>query len=770
MTTYHIHIKGQVQGVGFRPFIYRKAIESGLNGWISNGVDGVHMEVQGDEWRCRHFYESVVGDPPLHARISGYTAETVTRLPYDTFRIVPSQANGTPDLLLTPDIAPCEKCKSDISSPDNRRYHYAFTTCTQCGPRYSIIRALPYDRETTSMHDFQSCPMCRQEYTNVSDRRYYSQTNSCPNCGVTVSLTDGNGNAISSDIHEILALATQAYQHGEILAVKGTGGYLLTCDATNAESVARLRLRKRRPAKPFALLYPSVERIAVDAFVSDKETAALESAQAPIVILNRKKLTTLAAEQIAPGLDTLGVMLPSSALLFLLMQAINKPLIATSGNISGAPIFYRDDEALTHLSLVADYFITHNLSLAVPQDDSVIRFTRGGERIILRRSRGMGPAFFPNPLKHEARSTLAMGGDLKSAFGIHHRGNIYVSQFLGDLSHYETQKSYLHVLDHLRKLTGAVPEEVLVDKHPQYFSSSLGRTLSSENVELTPVQHHKAHAYAVLAENGLPDIPDPVLCVVWDGTGWGDDGNIWGGEFFVYGHGRLDRAAHIPYFAHIANDKFSREPRIAALSLFSRTSGADQFLRPKFSREEWNLYQTLLSKNATLMTSSMGRVFDAVASMLDLCDISSFEGQAAMYLEKLASAAGPGSDEGWFERKPFSIPALLNHVLDAMTHGQEKENIAYNFHVSLVHWIIQVAEAYPMKRIAFSGGVFQNAFLVGIIQERLGQQFSLHWHKQLSPNDECLAFGQLAFAEQTRRRKSALTRAKATTGIAAVVE
>jgi hydrogenase maturation protein HypF len=769
MTTYRIHIKGQVQGVGFRPIIYRRAVESGLKGWISNGVDGVHLEVQGDEYSCREFYESVLHNPPGHARITDHVVEIVRRFPYDSFRIVPSDPKGTPDLLLTPDLAPCKECKDDILSQENRRYNYAFTTCTQCGPRYSIMRALPYDRHTTSMHSFKCCNVCQHEYATVLDRRYYSQTNSCPNCGVTISLTDANGIPISSDINEVLAFSSRACQSGKILAVKGIGGYLLICNASKAEYVMRLRNRKRRPAKPFALLYPSVERITVDAFVSDTEAAALESAQAPIVVLNRREKNTLAAEQIAPGLDTLGVMLPSSALLFRLMLSIKNPVIATSGNVSGSPIFYLDDEALTQLGSVADYFITHNLPLAVPQDDSVIRFTRSGERIILRRSRGMGPTFLPNPLKNKASSILAMGGDLKSVFAIQHLGNVHISQFLGELSHYETQKNYRRVLDHLQHLTGAVPEQILVDKHPHYFSAHLGRTLIDDQVVLTSVQHHEAHAHAVLAENDLTDTAEPVLCVVWDGTGWGNDDNVWGGEFFVYQHDELERMEHIPYFAHIANDKFSREPRIAALSLFSRTPGADQLLRKKFSREEWDLYRTLLSNKKTLMTSSMGRVFDAVASIMDVCDISTYEGQAAMYLERLAAAAAPDSDEGWFQHNPFSIAELLKHVVEAIANGQEKESIAYNFHVSLVDWISQVAEAYQLKYIAFSGGVFQNALLVGLIQERMARRFSLLWHKQLSPNDECLAFGQLAFAQQSRKTSSAVTDAEATTCVPSVV-
>lgn len=746
MLTYHFHIEGQVQGVGFRPFIYRKAIECDLFGWVSNGIDGVHIEVQGTASDCLQLYWSIINEGPTHARITGHKIKRVDRPPFNSFNISESHVEGEANLLLTPDLATCKQCKEEILTRSNRRYHYPFTTCTQCGPRYSIMKQLPYDRHTTSMLRFDPCVECLSEYHHVWDRRYYSQTNSCSKCGIAVSLLDSQKKVTCTSAEELFYQTAALLAAGKIIAMKGVGGYLLLCDAAQTETVALLRSRKNRPAKPFALLYPDLNAVRNDAFVSETEADALESPSAPIVLLKIKENATVAVDQIAPGLNTLGVMLPYSSLMILLMDVVQKPLVATSGNISGSPIFYNNEEALKELTSVADYFIVHNLPLVVPQDDSVIRFTEEGQRIVLRRSRGLAPTFIPNPLTEENETWLAMGADMKGAFAILHRHNTYISQYLGDLSTYETQQTYLHVLNHLQTMLQAFPARILVDKHPGYFSSYRGRQFADTGIPLTFIQHHAAHLHAVLAENNLHDTTEPVLGVIWDGTGWGDDRNIWGGEFFLYREGLIDRVEHLPYYRHILNDKFSQEPRLAALSLFSSIQDADAILRPKFGTREWSLYHKIITQEPVLNTSSMGRLFDAVASVLGLCDISTYEGEAAMYLETIASAAPETKDAdlNWFSEKRFSLGGLLDNIIGALKARVAKSVIAYNFHAALVQWIEEIAKLHKTHKIAFSGGVFQNALLVSLIQEKLKNRYALHFHKQLSPNDECISFGQLA--------------------------
>lgn len=748
MNTYHIHIEGQVQGVGFRPYVYRKAIEHGLMGWVSNGVDGVHIEIQGQENACRNFYHWIIDNPPLHSHILKTGITKIESNLYPSFSIRESSDSGNATLLLTPDIATCKECRQELKALDNRRYHYPFTTCTHCGPRYSIIQKLPYDRKYTSMTEFVMCGACKTEYGNVWDRRHYSQTNSCRECGVSLAFHDGKGNVVTNEPDQVIQLTSQALNKGKIVAMKGVGGYLLLCNARQREAIELLRNRKRRPRKPLALLYPSMVALKHDCHISEAEEQAILSPQAPIVIVRARKNPAIAMKQIAPGLNTLGVMLPYSPLMIMLMEEFQQPVIATSGNQSGSPIFYDDEEALKHLASIADYFVTHNIKLTIPQDDSVMRFTREGQRIILRRSRGIAPTFFPTGLDLETDTWLAVGCDLKSAFGILHNRNIYISQFLGDLSGYTTLQSYVHVLRHLRKILGAEPSRIIIDKHPGYFSSNFGRELADAETNLFEVQHHHAHFHSVLAENNLHTLPEPVLGVIWDGTGYGDDGNIWGGEFFSYQEGVITRIEHLSYSSHILGDKFPREPRIAALSLCEHEPEADTLLKEKFSNAEWELYKKMIVRPEGLKTSSVGRLFDAVAALLGVCDIASFEGEAAMNLEMLATSAtvSTKTEDDWFATEPFSLDALISKIVAGIHENIPRPTLAFHFHLALVRWIDQVATRGRIQNLAFSGGVFQNALLVHLLKERLNKKYVLWFHQQLSPNDECICLGQLACA------------------------
>lgn len=761
MLTHHFHIEGQVQGVGFRPFVYRLAQALNLGGWVSNGVDGVHIVVTGSARNIELFSKRVRQEAPECADILYLTETVLPYQPFSYFEIRTSENKGDTTLLLTPDLGLCEHCRQELYDVKNRRHDYAFTTCTHCGPRYSIIRKLPYDRENTGMHDFEMCADCESEYHVPSNRRYYSQTNSCPNCAIELQLLNNDGDIISNNQKNIIIKAAELLHTGKILAVKGIGGYLLLADATNAETIGLLRHRKHRPTKPFALMYPDLGMLEKDVIMSAFEKEAYLSIESPIVLLRLKNeiKSAIQTNLIAPHLLEIGVMRPYTPLFELLCHAFGKPLIATSGNRSSAPIFYKNDDAIENLKSIADYFIINNRDIEVPQDESVVRFSEQHHQfVMIRRSRGFAPTFILENLELPEQEMLAMGADMKSAFSILHKNNVYISQYLGDLENYDTQNNFRHTLNHLVKLLHTHPDKVLVDAHPQYFSTKLGETIAElTGANMQSVQHHEAHCAAVLAENALLDTEEPVLGVVWDGTGWGTDGQIWGGEFFVYCHHTLKRVGHMNYFPHLLGDKMSKEPRLAALAVCRDLPQAASILKDKFPAQEWNLFQKMLHLSSNLQTSSMGRLFDAVASLLGLQDVSTFEGEAAMHLEALART-GYGDGKNFLETYSVSdicnTSAILEGILVDLQIGKDPAYIAANFHWSLAKGIQAFAESRGIHKIAFSGGVFQNTLLIDMIFDIMGDTHSLYFHQKLSPNDECISFGQLAASNIAQKQQT----------------
>ena len=750
MHTYHIHINGLVQGVGFRPFVCKLAKEFALNGCVSNTNNGVHIEFNASPKQAAVFYKKIIDNPPQNAIITHHHLEKINSKIFSSFTINQSSKEDKPDLLLTPDIALCNDCRLDILSGKNKRYHYPFTTCLHCGPRYSIINALPYDRENTTMSSLQMCKHCADEYNDIENRRHYSQTNSCEDCAIPMHFYSSRNNCVSNDADEIINLAITELNRGCILAIKGVGGYLLMCDATKEKTINTLRTRKQRPAKPFALLYADIEMASADVILRPFEISALKEKSAPIVLCELKKNTAsgICKNIIAPDLDKIGLMLPYTPLLLLIADSFGKPLIATSGNISGSPILYKDEDALENLFDVADYILTYEREIVAPQDDSVIQFTERGQKIILRRSRGLAPNYFLNPFHLNNTSVLAMGGELKSAFALLDHKNLYISQYLGDQGTVESQACFTNTLNHISSLIQAKPERIIIDKHPNYFVSQYGENLAVEkNISFIEVQHHKAHFGAVLAENNLLNIKEPVLGFIWDGTGYGDDGQIWGGEVFVYQHKEMQRVAHLDYFPQLLGDKMSKEPRLSALSLLKNFPNKQFCIQKYFSKQEWQYYQQLLQQPASLFTSSMGRFLDGIAAMLGIRIYNSFEGEAAMQLEALARSCS---------YKPYdyySIP-LINHRLDwsvflheLLEDWQQKEDvslIAWKVFFSLAKMVEQLSNHFYIDALAFSGGVFQNALLIDLLIERLFYKRKLFFQQQLSPNDECIGFGQLA--------------------------
>lgn len=759
MRTYHIHISGMVQGVGFRPFVCRLAEEMGIPGTVSNGIDGVHIQFNGDEHMAQDFCNRLIAEQPANALIRQFNLHPAPDHVYNGFQITASESSGNPDLMLTPDIAICPQCREEISDPFNRRYQYPFTTCLNCGPRYSIITKLPYDRENTTMAELEPCEHCQAEYNDIHDTRHFSQTNSCPECAIPMYLFDKDGVEISHDTESILQIIQESLLHGHILAIKGIGGYLLLCDATKNYSIRTLRERKQRPSKPFAVLYPSLEMMEDDLMLGEKEKKALLSKTAPIVLcpLKSEPVSGICTSLLAPGLDKLGVMLPYTPLLQLIMQHWNKPLVATSGNLSGAPIIYTDEEALLWLTEYADYIVSFDREIMAPQDDSVWQFSaRSNNPIILRRSRGMAPNYYPFIFSLE-EPVLAMGAELKSAFALNAGSNLFVSQFLGDQANYDAHLSFQYTLEHLAGLLHFHPEKILIDSHPGYSVSAKGKEIAAQlNIPVQAIQHHKAHFAAVLGENEILNCSEKVLGVVWDGTGYGDDEQIWGGEFFLLEDQDIKRVAHLAYFPQLLGDKMSKEPRISAVSLLRNDIDQLMEIRRLFSVQEREYYLKLIKQEQALQTSSMGRLLDGIAAILKIQPVNNYEGEAAMKLEVAARSC----TSGHFEYYPMPVYAenidwsvMTTGILRDLNNGKDTAYIARKVFVSLVQLIRTIAERSGAEKLAFSGGVFQNALLNDLVQEMLGREFVLYFHRQLSPNDECIGFGQLAYLALTEQNK-----------------
>ncbi len=754
MKTFHIHIKGIVQGVGFRPFVYKLATEMQLKGWVNNTSDGVHIRVTTDEEQANTFFDRILAEKPKFSVITSSELKEIIFEEFNQFDIIRSEESGEMNLLVTPDFAMCQDCQKELYDETNPRYLYPFITCTNCGPRYSIIKSLPYDRPTTTMAPFKMCPICQAEYDDPLDRRYYSQTNSCPKCAIELSLWE-NGQFLpkGDEIQQVV----RAWRDGKIVAIKGVGGYLLTCDATNSLVIRRLRKLKQRPSKPLAMMHPDLFELAEDVEIDASTMLELEGVSSPIVLLSLVKaddrVSNTAYDDIAPGLKQVGVMLPYTPLYELLLQEFGLPVVATSGNISGSTIIFRDAQAVEHLSQIADLILLNNRKIVLAQDDSVLKYSVVKyQKIILRRSRGLAPSFLFEQVDSLPQKTiLSLGAMLKSTFTLFHAGNVFVSQYLGSTDVLDAQENYERTLEHLLNMFDAAPEVVIVDKHPQYYTHELGRQIAKRfGAKLLEVQHHKAHFYAVLGEHNLMNLDEKVLGVIWDGTGYGDDGQIWGGEFFIYEYGRVERIHHLDYFDFILGDKMPREPRISAFVI----SGGDEALKDKFTDEEWRIYQKLLAQDQKLQSSSAGRLFDAAASIILDVDHQTYEGEAAMRLESAAYQYFRKNGATKFytyltDGIPTNFPNfILKKLIEGKVDGYDSTFLAAKFHITLANYIYEIAKRQQIRKVAFSGGVFQNGWLVDLVQMFMDKEFELYFHKNLSPNDEGISFGQLMSLRQ----------------------
>jgi hydrogenase maturation protein HypF len=742
VTRARIAIRGAVQGVGFRPFVFRLAHDLGLNGWVNNAAEGVFIDVEGPRPTVREFLRRLESDKPEIALIQSLEATFLDPVGYIDFEIRAS-AGGEKRAFVMPDLATCPACLAEVFAPTTRRYRYPFTNCTHCGPRFSIIAALPYDRAATTMNRFTMCAECSREYHDPSDRRFHAQPNACAVCGPELALWNGAGLEILTADAALMATA-DAIRAGGIVAVKGIGGFHLMVDARNEDAVLRLRLRKPREEKPFALMTPSFAQALRYCSASEVEQRLLRSPECPIVLLRRLPRTTELAASIAPGNPTLGVMLPSTPLHHLLLRELGFPVVATSGNLSEEPICTDERDAVDRLRGIADFFLVHDRPILRHVDDSVVREVCGRE-LVLRRARGFAP--LPIQADKDFSPILAVGGHQKNTIAAAVGAQVFISQHIGDLETEGSYTAFRSVIDAFQNLYDFAPETIACDLHPDYVSTQHAR---KSGLPVVAVQHHYAHVLACMAENHLRP---PVLGIAWDGSGMGTDDTVWGGEFLHVTGTHFRRVAHLRPFGLPGNAKAVREPRRVALALLYEILGDGAFTLDvpavrAFSPTEIVALRTMLQKRLNApVTTSAGRLFDAFASLLNLRQIASFEGQAAMELEfALADAKADDSypyvvrtegDTYVLDWEPAVRSVLAEPAVPAALASAR-------FHNMLVDMAIDVATRLGETNVVLTGGCFQNRYLTErMVSRLLGAGYRPHWHQRVPPNDGGIALGQV---------------------------
>jgi hydrogenase maturation protein HypF len=836
-TRLKIAIRGAVQGVGFRPFIFRLATGLRLTGWVNNSPQGVFLEVEGPRPALEQFLARLDTEKPPRSFIQSLEPTWLDPVGFKEFAIRPSETGGDKTALVLPDIATCPDCLREILDPRDRRYRYPFTNCTNCGPRFSIIESLPYDRVNTSMRRFTMCPQCQAEYDDPHNRRFHAQPNACPVCGPRLEFWRGGAQenaAISFNpqsqprsaerSYEALLAAVVAIREGKIVAVKGLGGFHLLADARNEQAVQRLRERKHREEKPFALMFPCLESLKLECEVSPLEERLLRSPESPIVLLRKiAKRKSSIVNAVAPGNPHLGVMLPYTPLHHLLLAEMGFPVVATSGNLSDEPICTDEHEACERLNGIADGFLVHNRPIVRHVDDSIVRVMLDRE-LVLRRARGYaplpilirsgewgaretargdrpslgsyGPAGDRPTESAGSKTVLAVGAHLKNTVALSIGPQVFISQHIGDLETESAYAAFRRVISDFERLYQVIPQWVAADLHPDYLSTKYARdivrssgfsrpgppeggTPNEESQAGSPryvgVQHHVAHVLSCMAEN---EISPPALGVSWDGTGFGWDATIWGGEFFGVTDEAVERVAHLRSFRLPGGEKAVKEPRRAALGLLHQIQGDAVFEREDlpmvaaFSAAELAVVKTMLAKNLNSpVTSSMGRLFDGVASLVGLRQQIRFEGQAAMELEfalegvntdeayelpiadcrlPIAKTMTPAKESTTGNRQPPMILdwcPMISAILTDVTHGVPTGFISAKFHNALAEVVVAVARQAGEARVVLSGGCFQNRYLTERTARHLqAAGFCPYWHQRVPPNDGGISLGQIIAA------------------------
>jgi hydrogenase maturation protein HypF len=761
-TCQRLHIV--VQGVGFRPFVYTQALRLGLSGFVLNNSVGVVIEVEGEEQALANFQRALSkGAPPL-ARIVAITSERVPLRYESSFVIIHSEAGEERRALISPDTATCADCLREIYDTSDRRYLYPFTNCTNCGPRFTITQDVPYDRDKTTMRIFPMCPACQQEYTDPLNRRFHAQPNACPACGPQVALLskDGHGQLSPIENSDPIDEAARLLSKGAILAIKGLGGYHLSCDALHVAAVQRLRHRKHREAKPFALMVPDIETARQICHVGDAEADLLRSRLRPIVLLRQRDRCPV-APAVAPAYQTLGIMLPYTPLHHLLLSAFHavhepdKPvvLVMTSGNLSDEPIAYKDDDARERLSSIADSMLTHNRAIHMRCDDSVVRIAAGGEQFF-RRSRGYAPEPIVMALDLPV-PILACGAHLKNTFCLAKGRQAFLSHHVGDLENLETLISFREGIEHFHDLFDIMPAAVAYDLHPEYLATKYA--LDSTIPQKIGVQHHYAHIASVLAEHGLTG---PVIGVAADGTGYGTDGAIWGCEIMVADLLNFERLTHLAYMPLPGGEQAIKQPWRMAAAYLDRTYG-DAFLSldipfvRQLDRSKWYILSQMIAKGINCpRTSSMGRLFDAVAALLLLQTEVLYEGQAAIELEVQATTCTDHLTSYPFLLHPgqpmqLDVTPVIDAIVKDIAQSMPTATIAKRFHLTVTEMFAttcyDIRKQTELNRVALSGGVFQNQLLLEQLMAHLETMaFEVYINRRVPPNDGGLSLGQLAVA------------------------
>lgn len=750
-----VTVEGTVQGVGFRPFVYAAATSRGLSGWVRNGAGGVRLEVQGPDGQVRSFLDTLRSPPPA-ARVERIEALELPVQERHGFEILPSEHEASARPTLPADQAVCADCAAEMDDPRQRRHGYPFTNCTQCGPRYSIVEALPYDRPHTSMKGFALCAACAAEYADPTDRRFHAQPIACPACGPHLRLVSPGGKALAEG-QSALEAAARALVRGDVLALQGLGGFQLLVDATSETAVARLRERKRREEKPFAVMFPSLEAARASCVLHEAEEATLRSAEAPILLVRRRDDGSCQVVQgVAPESPRLGVMLPYTPLHRLLLRAAGRPLVCTSGNLSEEPMCVDETEARARLHGIADVLLVHDRPIVRPVDDSVARIDSGGLQV-LRRARGFAPLPLRFPKGADSGCILATGAQLKSTVALLKEGQAIVSQHLGDLFSVEGVLLLERTAQDLTRFFEAVPELVACDLHLDYASTRLAEKLATAwSIPIARVQHHHAHVAACMAEHGLAG---PVLGLAWDGAGLGSDGTIWGGEALVVDGASSRRVGHLRPFSLPGAERAMREPSRAALGLLYEVFGRSALEHlpamenaPMIEDARAGTLLAMLEAGVSCpRTSSMGRLFDAVAALAGVRAAAGYEGQAATELELAADGVAKpmayplplgGGDPAVADWEP-----LVHALLQDRLRGLPPAVISARFHNALAELAEAIAARVGLARVVLSGGCFQNLRLVESVRERLSaRHFEVYTPRLYPPNDGGISLGQLYVA------------------------
>jgi hydrogenase maturation protein HypF len=758
-----IHVKGIVQGVGFRPFVYAQAVKNDLTGWVRNSSSGVEIELNGSSEAIETFLDTLSHQPPPLARIDEIKESSCLPNGYTKFEIIPSLAQPGEFIPISPDMTICADCRTELFDPANRRFRYPFINCTNCGPRFTIIKDTPYDRPKTTMSGFAMCPDCHNEYEDPLDRRFHAQPTACPVCGPQVWFETGG--QVQSRRQEALQTARTWLQEGKILAVKGLGGYHLACDAANPAAVAELRRRKKRSDKPFALMAFDTTAIQRHCTVSLEEKHLLTSRQHPIVLLERLADSSIVAD-VAPAQRSLGFMLPYTPLHLLLLEpapGFPDSLVMTSGNLSEEPIAFEDEDAFARLTPIADGFLMHDRPIHMRVDDSVARvFTCGPQ--LLRRARGYAPD--PVQLSQAVPPILATGAELKNTFCLSRERYAFLSHHIGDLENYETLVSFETGIAHYENLFRISPEMIAIDLHPNYLATRYGtQRASDQHLPLIQVQHHHAHLAACLADNSWDSI-EPVIGLTYDGTGYGTDGAAWGGEVLFGGYAGYQRKFHLAYTPLPGGDVAVRKPaRMALAHLWQANLDWELELAPvqALCSQERNLLRAQLEHQINApMTSSMGRLFDAAAALAGTRQEVTYEGQAAIEFELLADPLENGEYPFAVERDQILTLPLWQSLLKDLKQGIPAAVISARFHNGIASLSNQLCLAIRAETgcntVALSGGVWQNHLLLEKTTTRLAQHgFTILLHKQVPANDGGLALGQIMIAAYANDQKQPVT-------------